>query len=136
QVREAQVDGHPTALLLLEPVRIDRRQGFDQRRFAMVDMTGGADDEGAGNRLRHDIEPATASITASSSPGSTVRGSSSTRSSTIRPMTAGSCARRRASKSVAPPWRGVMATTEVGSRSPGNDPPPTVDSAAATATAT
>src|SRR2546430_10436206 len=31
QIGEAEVDGHATALLLLEPVGIDLRQRFDQR---------------------------------------------------------------------------------------------------------
>src|SRR2546430_14192691 len=83
QIGEAEVDGHATALLLLEPVGIDLRQRFDQRRFAMVDMTGGADHEGARRRLRHDSAPATAATSTSSSPGSPPRASSSTRSSTM-----------------------------------------------------
>src|SRR2546430_15602547 len=73
QIGEAEVDGHATALLLLEPVGIDVRQGFDQRRFAMVDMTGGADHLGGGRRLRHASPPVTAATHPSPFPGSTAR---------------------------------------------------------------
>src|SRR2546430_17476415 len=79
QIGEAEVDGHATALLLLEPVGIDVGQGFDQRRFAMVDMTGSADHEGAGRWIRNADQPDTASTTAPSAPASTARRASRTR---------------------------------------------------------
>jgi len=42
---EAEVDRHPSALFLLEPVGVDAGEGFDQCALAVVDVTRGADDE-------------------------------------------------------------------------------------------
>ncbi len=44
KIGEAEVDRDPACLLLLQPIGIDTRQGFDERGLAMIDMTGGADD--------------------------------------------------------------------------------------------
>ena len=44
-VGEAEVDGHATALLLLQPVRVDLGQRLDERRFPVIDVTGGPDHE-------------------------------------------------------------------------------------------
>jgi hypothetical protein len=46
EAREAEVDRHPALLLLLEPVGIDAGQHFHERRLAVVDVPGGADDDG------------------------------------------------------------------------------------------
>jgi len=50
QVGEAEVDRHPAALLLGQPVGIDPGQGVDERRLAVVDVAGCADN---GIRKRH-----------------------------------------------------------------------------------
>jgi hypothetical protein len=42
----AEVDGDAARLLFLQAVAIDPGQGFDQRRLAVVDVAGGADDHG------------------------------------------------------------------------------------------
>ena len=44
RVREAEVDGEPATLLLLEPVGVGARQCEHQRRLAVVDVTGRCDD--------------------------------------------------------------------------------------------
>ena len=43
-IGEAEIDGDAARLLLFQPVAVDAGERFDQGRFAMVDMTGGADD--------------------------------------------------------------------------------------------
>jgi hypothetical protein len=43
QEREAQIDGDAAALLLLQAVGMRAGQGFDQRRLAVVNMAGSAD---------------------------------------------------------------------------------------------
>ena len=45
EVREAQIDGNAAALFLFETIGIDAGEGADQRRLAVVDVSGGADDE-------------------------------------------------------------------------------------------
>ena len=45
-VREAEVDGDAARLLFLQPVRIGARQRQHQAALAVVDVAGGADDEG------------------------------------------------------------------------------------------
>src|SRR3954462_5627794 len=45
-VREAEIDGDAAAFFFLEAVGVDSCQGFHQRGFAVVDVAGGADDEG------------------------------------------------------------------------------------------
>ena len=46
QVGEAEVDGDAAALLFLEAVGVDAGEGLDQRGLAVVDVAGGADDDG------------------------------------------------------------------------------------------
>ena len=51
---EAEVDGDPALLLGGEAVGVDAGQGADQRRLAVVDVPGGAEDQvafDAGHRL-------------------------------------------------------------------------------------
>ena len=48
QVGEADVDGQLPGLLLGEPVRVDARQRSHELRLAVVDMTGGADNDAGG----------------------------------------------------------------------------------------
>src|SRR5262245_44976895 len=45
QMGEPEIDGDTAALLLFEAVGVDAGEGFDQRRFAVVDMAGGAYDD-------------------------------------------------------------------------------------------
>ena len=45
EVREAQVDGDAAALLFFQAVGIDAGQGLDQRRFSMIDVARGSDDD-------------------------------------------------------------------------------------------
>ena len=45
RMREAKVDGHAAPLLLGEAVGVDAGQGAQERRLAVVDVTGGADDD-------------------------------------------------------------------------------------------
>src|ERR1700686_2290860 len=45
---EAEVDGDATALLFREPVSVDACERANQRRFAVIDVTGGPDDDGFG----------------------------------------------------------------------------------------
>jgi hypothetical protein len=44
-VGKAEVDGDPAALLLFQAVGVNASQGFDERGFAVIDMTGCADDD-------------------------------------------------------------------------------------------
>ena len=44
EVREAELDGDAALLLLLEPIGVDAGERAHQRRLAVVDVTGGADD--------------------------------------------------------------------------------------------
>src|SRR5262249_8808830 len=44
QVGEAEVDRHTAPLLLFETVGVDPRESLDQRRLAVVDVAGRADD--------------------------------------------------------------------------------------------
>ena len=41
---EETFNGHLARLLLGQPVGVDAGQGLDERRFAMIDVAGGADD--------------------------------------------------------------------------------------------
>ncbi len=43
-ISEAEIDGQPAALLLGERIRVDTRQGLNEGRFAVIDVTGGDDD--------------------------------------------------------------------------------------------
>src|ERR1700720_4242361 len=49
---KTQIDGDASALFFFQTVRMRAGQSFDQRRFAVVDMTGGADDD-VPYRIRH-----------------------------------------------------------------------------------
>ena len=97
EVRIADVDGHPAALLLGQPVGVDAGQRAQQRGLAVVDVPGRADDDGHARRSRAWVMAAPRAPSAS---GSTVRRSRTTRSSSIRPMTAGSPRRSAASRRV------------------------------------
>src|SRR5579871_833556 len=46
KVGEAKINGDAAALLFFQTIGIDAGQGFDQRGLAMVDVSGGADDDG------------------------------------------------------------------------------------------
>ena len=46
EVGEADVDGDAAALFFLQAVGVDAGQRLDQRGFAVVDVPGGADDDG------------------------------------------------------------------------------------------
>src|SRR3954451_2479107 len=122
QVRIADVDRHPARPLFGQPIGVDARERAKQARLAVIDMARGPD---------HDRHPPSAARIAAVRPlsnsGSTVRRSSRTQSSSIRPITAGSPDRNRASR-VAELRRGVRPseTAALGSVSPGRVPPPTV----------
>ena len=45
EVGKPQIDGDPTPLLFFEPVGVDSRQRPHHRSLAMIDMSGGADDD-------------------------------------------------------------------------------------------
>ena len=86
EVRVPDVDRHPASTLLGQAVGIDAGQCPEQRRLAVVDVPGRADDDGHARPAR---AWATADPSASSASGSTVRRSRTTRPASIRPMTAG-----------------------------------------------
>ena len=44
EMREAEIDRDAALALLLEPVGVDTGQRFDQRRLAVIDVTGGTED--------------------------------------------------------------------------------------------
>jgi GxxExxY protein len=50
-VRKAEVDGNAAPLFFLQTIRIDAGEGADQRRLAVVDVSGGAYDERNGGDL-------------------------------------------------------------------------------------
>ena len=50
EVGKADVDGDAAPLFFFEAVGIDAGQGFHQRRLAVIDMSGGADDDGLHRR--------------------------------------------------------------------------------------
>jgi hypothetical protein len=45
ELRETELDGDAALLLLGEAVRVSARDRFDERRLAVIDMPGGAEDE-------------------------------------------------------------------------------------------
>ena len=45
EVGEAEVDGDAAALFLFEAVGVDAGEGFDERGLAVIDVSGGADDD-------------------------------------------------------------------------------------------
>src|SRR5262249_28147118 len=131
QVGEAEVDGHAPPLLLIQAVGIDPGQSLDQRRLAMVDVAGGADD------VAHHPRPlpspregewttaaSMASWSWSSWPRSTVRRSTQQRSSSMRASTGGWPRRSTAARPDA--WPGSARRT-VGRSWPGREPPPAAD---------
>ncbi|MCY4508871.1 MAG: hypothetical protein OXG35_18230, partial [Acidobacteria bacterium] len=63
-VRESEIDGDPARLLLLQPIRIGAGQGPDESALAVVDVSGGADDDVAG----HGVSPAPGHAAASVPP--------------------------------------------------------------------
>jgi hypothetical protein len=52
EMREAQIDGDAAALLFFQAVGINAGQGFDQRGLAVIDVAGGADDDGFHGALK------------------------------------------------------------------------------------
>ena len=46
EMRETDVDGDAAAFFFFEAVGIHASQGFDERCLAMIDVSGGADDDG------------------------------------------------------------------------------------------
>jgi len=46
EAREAEVDRHPALDFLLEAVGIDACERLHERRLAVIDVSGGADDDG------------------------------------------------------------------------------------------
>src|ERR1035438_1560571 len=50
---EAEVDGYAAALLLGKPICVNACEGANQRRLAVIDVTGGPDDDGFG-QIRHE----------------------------------------------------------------------------------
>src|SRR3989475_3400130 len=121
-VCETQVDGHPATLFFGQPVGVDPGQGGDQRRFAVVDVARRADDEAHFRNAAAAVS--TASISVSSSPFNTVRGSRQHSSFSMRASTGGL------------PWRSAVASREagpatasstVGRSCSGSEPPPTAD---------
>ena len=70
-VGEAEVDGDAARLLLLEAIGVDTREGADQRRLAVIDVTGGSDDHAATvpaapSAARPSVSPANSRLTRSS----------------------------------------------------------------------
>src|SRR5689334_7479925 len=51
QVGKAEIDGDAPPLLFFQTVGIDAGEGFDQRRLAMVNVSGGAENDGFHPRL-------------------------------------------------------------------------------------
>jgi hypothetical protein len=45
EVREAEIDRDAALALLLQPIGVDAGQRLDERRLAVVDVAGGADDD-------------------------------------------------------------------------------------------
>jgi hypothetical protein len=46
EVREPEIDGDPALLFLLQPIGVGAGEGADERALPVVDVAGGADDEG------------------------------------------------------------------------------------------
>src|SRR5260370_19265141 len=92
RVGVAEIDGDAARLLFLQAIGIDAGERLHQRGLAVVDMTCGADDHGASC-------PSCAANAASSS---SVRKSSSSVPSSMRPIT-GIGSRRKATASLSSP---------------------------------
>ena len=92
EMRIPHVDRHPAPPLLGQPVRVDAGERTQERRLAVVDVPGRADDEACGRPdgvLSHRRRrPESRTMSASSSAGSIVRRSTTTSSCSIRPTTA------------------------------------------------
>ena len=89
QVGKAQLDGDAPLLFLLKPVGFNACQGLDQQGLAVVNVTGGTDDN-----MIHFSASATAAAMSWKSSRRKVRTSSRNRSRLIRPMMAGLPSRR------------------------------------------
>ncbi len=57
QVGEAEIDGDPALLLLLQPVGVGAGEGAHERALPVVDVARGADDEGAHDVSGHPATP-------------------------------------------------------------------------------
>ena len=121
QRREPELDRHAARLLLRQAVGVHAGQRPHERGLAVVDVAGGPERQG---RV-HGCTARTAAATSRASSSVSVRGSSSSRPSWMRPTTAGSRARSLAASSVAPAGYGSIATAGPGSSSSGSAPPPT-----------
>ncbi len=127
QVRVPDVDRHPAGSLLGQPIGVDPGQRPEQARLAVIDVTGGPDDD------RHDDDaarPAMRRAIVASSNGDTVRRSNAIASSTIRARIRSGPVRRSAADRVAD-----AAGTETpadGRTCIGSEPPPTGDSSSTT----
>src|SRR5437763_7598507 len=122
---EPEVDRHAPALLLFEAVGIDAGQGLDQGRLSVVDVTSSADDEI--HFLTALYAASRASMSVSSSPRSTVRGSMQQASASMRASTGGEPRRSAAASRDAGP---SSTSRTVGSSWPGREPPPAAESPA------
>src|SRR2546428_1847161 len=121
QVGEAEVDRHPPPFFLGQPVGVDSGQRRHQRGLAVVDVPCGAQDH-----FRTLLTAAsTASISSSSSPRSTVRGSMQQASFSMREIRGGSPRRSAVASREAGP---AKAMSMGGSAWPGREPPPAADS--------
>ena len=125
--REAELDGESPPLLLRQAVGVHAGEGADQRRFSVVDVTGGADDD-----VLHRSLSATARTSSSYSSGRRVRRQSSSRSCAMRATTGVSRCRRRSASSSTRQCRGVTAAANPGSVCAGTLPPPTASPSART----
>ena len=95
QVRIPDLDRHPAATLLGQPIGVDPRERPEQRRLAVVDVARRPDDDGHPRGSAVPRAEATLRPSSTSAAGSTVRRSTTTRPPSIRPTTAGSPSRRR-----------------------------------------
>src|SRR5271168_3275044 len=118
-MREAQYNGNAAALFFLQTVGIDTGQSVHQCGLAMIHVADNADDAPhASNEAR------TAAAMDSRSESSTVSMSSSSRPSSMRPMTGGRHPRRRAASDSSETPDGAIATPKLGMAEPGMLPPP------------
>ena len=117
---EAELDGDPALLLLLEPVGVDAGQRPDERGLAVVDVAGGADDQVAHAFRSSRAASSTAAARGAISPSSTVRRSSSRRPSCSLPITARG-ARRSAASSRCAGWPGPPSASADGGEGLGGE---------------
>src|SRR5215472_7309845 len=129
QRRKAEVERH-AALAFLDPaIRVVTGQRDDERAFAVVDVSGGAD-------YSHAAQDTIAATIAASSLGRTVRRSSTIESPSARPTIGGRPRRSRDASSSTPRSRAVRATPADGIVVVGRLPPPTADIVARGSTCT